>query len=535
MMIWWLLALQVCLAVGLDPLGRTTDPRGPEIGPMDLEMDPMGLDINEPFAIGNGMAPGLAPGDLVPRDSSEGLSEFTPIRATIAQSQTQYYSFNVNTSTGVGQYYEFLIFLTGNICSQPSNIAANDTSLAVYYSFNSSMFQNLGLGQMELFKNGYFQALADIPITKQNENQDAVLYIAVRAPENTDRTSQWSYQIGVSQNDLVFQWDDRSWASLVDADDNSALIVTGNLTATGDMDYSDFNTSNSRYSLFIYSHEYKDYFASLNSSWCAVRNGPALLSTSSFESTFTHRGGGLQQQFYVDGLNSSTKYVAYLVSDFQGRHFGGAVYQPFQFETMDENSCKLIYDLDFCDLVAYAVPNNPDYDNSQLRDIYDNRAKALYQNFSKALDQVSCNISQDQMFLPFRNCDDCAYGYKNWLCSVTIPRCSTRNITGYQLRDPGQSRNEWIDEFVEPSLPYYEMLPCLNVCQIMVRDCPADFGFACPTTNDTIKLSYYWDEGSEFPTCNFVGKPRVVTSGATRLLVSWVGWLGLVMVGYLVI
>ena len=97
-------------------------------------------------------------------DKSKGLHEFTPIQNTIGQSQTQYYSFNVNTSSGLGEYYEFLIFLTGNICSQPLNVKENETSLAVYYSFNLSMFSNFEIGQMVLYENGYFQALADVPV-----------------------------------------------------------------------------------------------------------------------------------------------------------------------------------------------------------------------------------------------------------------------------------------------------------------------------------------------------------------------------------
>ena len=42
--------------------------------------------------------------------SSEGLQEFTPIRDTIIQSETKYYSFSVNTQSGLGDFYELLIF-----------------------------------------------------------------------------------------------------------------------------------------------------------------------------------------------------------------------------------------------------------------------------------------------------------------------------------------------------------------------------------------------------------------------------------------
>lgn len=453
-------------------------------------------------------------------DKLKGLLEFTPIRNTIGQSEYQYYSFSVNTSSGLGEYYQFLIFLTGNICEQPESIEANETSLYVYFSFNSSMFQNFELGQLGTFKNGYFQGLADVPISNSDENEDSILYIAVQAPELTNRTATWSYEIGVSQNDLVFQWDDRTWASLVDTDNDSALIVTGNLTSSND--YTSLNATESQYALFIYSYDYKDYFNTLNSSWCAVRNGPALFSTSNFQSSYTDRNGGLQQQFYVSGLNESTKYIAYLVSDFKGTSFGGAVYQPFEFETLDNSACQLIYDLDFCSRVAYSVPAVKGIDKRELKTMYDENAHTLYTNFSKALQQIACDTEQDAIFSPIKTCTDCAQLYKNWLCSVTIPRCTTRNRTGYKYRTVGESRSTFIDEDLKPEFNYYEVLPCVNVCQAIVRDCPADFGFQCPLTNDTIKQSYYWDAGEGYVSCNFVGIVESSTSFAVRsILVNW--------------
>ncbi|WEJ96780.1 stretch-activated cation channel mid1 [Yamadazyma tenuis] len=485
----------------------------------------LGIDINQPMEAGDNFFDDFVsdPFRAKRKDGSEGLEEFTPISATIGQSEIQYFSFNVNTSSGIGSYYEYLIFITGNICSQPANLTEDDPSLTVYYSFNGSMFQNLELGDMDYFSSGYFQALADVPATS---NVNAVLYIAVQAPENTDASAVWSYEMGVSQNDLVFQWDDRSWASLVDTDEISALIVTGNLSDSSGFDSSDYNISHSRYSLFIYSHQYKDYFRVLNNSWCAIRSGPALFSSDSdpdlFESSFTTRGGGWQQQFYVGGLNKSTQYIAYLISDFSGRDFGGAVYQPFEFKTMDSGACNLIYDLDFCDQVAYSVPNSDAYSKEELKSLFDDRARSLYANFSRVMQQIPCDESDVSAFSPFRTCDDCADSYKNWLCAVTIPRCSTRNITGYRETEPGDSRNSWINDVLDPDLMYYEMLPCLNVCEAIVRDCPAELGFGCPNFNRTV-LSYYWeDPDEEYPTCNFVGKTATTKSAAPpRYLVNY--------------
>ena len=465
----------------------------------------------------------------VPRDDSDYLHEFKPISNTIVQSQLQYYSFNVNASTGLGEYYQYLVFITGNICTQDYNTAASaNHSLTVYYSFNSTMFTILEVGQMAHFEDGYFQALTDVALLLTGT---AVLYIAVQAPESTNTSATWSYMIGVSQNDLVFQYDDESFVSVVDTDHESALIVTGNLTApSGASGQANYNASLSVYQLYVYSYENKDLFADTSSSWCAIRNGPALFASTNYITSYTSRGGGLYQQFLVTGLNASTKYVGYLVSDFGGvdsnAQYGGAVYQQFQFDTMSTEACALIYDLEFCDQVAYSVPALTLDDAETKLDLgmmYDNRAKSLYGNFSKALDQIACNTTGDAIFSPIRTCDDCKQLYKDWLCSVTIPRCSSRNITGYLHRSANESRNAFIDEEVVPPLDYFEVLPCVNVCYAVVRDCPAVFGFVCPRKNNSIKMSYYWDTGSEYGSCNYVGHYAVVESGAGILLVAtWV-------------
>lgn len=456
--------------------------------------------------------------ELEKRNAFKGLQDFTPITNTIQQSGMQYYSFNVNTSSGLGQYYEFLIFISGNICSQPKNLSLDDPSLAMYYSFNSGMFQNLELGNLKHFQNGYVEVLADVPIGNENNLNETILYIAIQAPQSTNITASWTYELGVSQNGLVFQWDDRTWAQLVDTDDNSALIVTGNLTTEKDQNYSTLNATDSRYSLFIYPLDYKNYFHLINNSWCAVRSGPALFSTLNFNVSYTTRSGDLQQQFFVSGLNSSTKYVAYLIADFQSSSFGGVVYQPFEFETMDSDICRLVYDLDFCDKVAYSVPNSRKFTSDELKEKYDHEAKSFYSNFSKALQQINCDTVDNAIFSPVRTCDDCKVAYKDWLCAVTIPRCSTKNTTGYLRREVNDSRNVFTNEVIEPFRDYYEVLPCLNVCQVMVKDCPAEFGFACPDHNRSLQLSYYWE-----PSCNYVGPVRYTSNSSRFYVKSW--WL----------
>ncbi|EGW32186.1 uncharacterized protein SPAPADRAFT_137955 [Spathaspora passalidarum NRRL Y-27907] len=471
---------------------------------------------------------------ITSNNKSTGLQEFTPIIDTIVQSDVKYYSFDVNTTSGLGEFYELLVFITGNICTQPAGIPENDTSLAVYYSFNSSMFEDNEYGQMSLFSDGYMQALADLPIgqvqTTEGYQPPTVLYIAVRAPENTNSSASWTYQIGVSQNDLVFQWDDREWVKVLDTDDTSAIVVTGNLSISEQ--YRRDKTM--PYSLYVYSYGMKDYFTGLNNSWCAIRNGPALIGPDSIATSFTNSLDGTRQQFVVTGLNASTRYIGYVVAGSIGATTGGVVFHPFTFETMENDACQLIYGLEFCTQVAYSVPR-PQGDPSVniTKQLYDNYTENLYTNFSKALQQIPCDAKPDSVFSNMKTCNDCANAYKDWLCAVMIPRCSTKNITGYQLREPNDGRNAFINDVVVPNKTYFEVLPCVNTCYAIVRDCPSDFGFLCPTK---LPMSYFWDvdtgEGNEqWPSCNYVGKVVAIQSSRAFKLVLNYGVLLVLLLG----
>jgi calcium channel MID1 len=158
-------------------------------------------------------------------------------------------------------------------------------------------------------------------------------------------------------------------------------------------------------------------------------------------------------------------------------------------------------DLDFCDEVAYAVPSSFKFkfDDDKLRALYDTQAKDYFQNFSNSLDQVACDAPATSKYSLARTCDDCRRDYKNWLCSVLIPRCEdwTAPDRWLQMRnvnspigninnettdnvDPAarerfgysKSRNPMIDTDIQPG-PYKEVLPCVDMCFDIVRSCPS--------------------------------------------------------------
>ena len=205
-----------------------------------------------------------------------------------------------------------------------------------------------------------------------------------------------------------------------------------------------------RYDLYVYSYEDSIQIdQNYNLSLCAVKNGPYLVSsqntsnatvtsnsTNPLERTdlaiqkkITEYGGSVTEMFYITGLNASTTYVAYLakkISNGDGlSSVGGILFSHVYFTTRNTDACSLIFGLDFCSDVAYSVPTSSfSVDNKTLMaQTYDHIAEALYANFSKALQLVSCDADEDARYSPVMSCNDCAEAYRDWVCAVSIPRC----------------------------------------------------------------------------------------------------------------
>lgn len=206
-------------------------------------------------------------------------------------------------------------------------------------------------------------------------------------------------------------------------------------------------------------------------------------------------------------------------------------------------NCFLIKDLSFCTDVDYTVPGNPNVaafnNDTALGALYDSYARDAYANFEKALAQVQCETDSTARYSLVKTCDDCRAAYKAWLCAVTIPRCEgfvesrttppgsfpvpesdpphlqPRNVDkpfpdGTFLDQaiinahPGAanrtSRNPAIDSILNPG-PYKEVLPCADLCNSLVRSCPAALGFACPRPGEVgFRASY-----AEGTRCNYPG------------------------------
>lgn len=485
-----------------------------------------------------------APTGIINHDS---IYEWTPITANVSSGGRNVFVFTVDsnfTGLAISTPYEILIFLSGNICSQPRG--AHDKALRVSYSFNESITKDSSLGSHTTFKNGYMQALAVSPVRVLDSNSTSdysYLYVVVEPVNATTNTplnvsantaiDTWRYKMSISENDLVYQWDSRSWLEVLDTDHNSALLVTGNVTADAQQ-FSNVSIYDiSLYDLYIYSfQESLKLDSALNISLCAITNGPYIASSVNWnktddeghslertalaiEKSLTDRRDNVQEQFYITGLNESSTYVAYLTKKIGKKgnlsDVGGVLFSKQYFSTRESNSCSLIYGLDFCYGVAYSVPSPqiaPD-NKTIIATTYDKIAESLYSNFSKALEVIPCDTELDARYSPVRTCKDCASSYRNWLCAVTIPRCSDTNSEYFAFREKGSNRNDFLNNMIKPIDDYYEVLPCINMCHAVARDCPSDFGFACPEIEDKVDVgnrSYnVFDLDAAFDTCNFIG------------------------------
>lgn len=257
-----------------------------------------------------------------------------------------------------------------------------------------------------------------------------------------------------------------------------------------------------------------------------------------------------------------------------------------------DGNCALLFNLTFCNEVAYAVPsNNQNYaDISSLGAVYDSYAASMYENFNYSLQQIPCNTTSSAQYSLAKTCDDCASAYKTWLCAVTMPRCEdwSNNSTWLQPRNMAQrfvnstasapqyldqsvlaaayvpmekapsdsaawrqtyasvhasnsSRNKAvIDNLVQPG-PYKEVLPCNDLCYSLVQSCPAALGFSCPAPGRGLELDYgKRNSDASNLTCSYLGAVYYVnaavadrggSAAALAITVAGLVSLGMVLLG----
>ncbi|KAK0635274.1 stretch-activated Ca2+-permeable channel component-domain-containing protein [Bombardia bombarda] len=474
------------------------------------------------------------------------------------------------------------VYISANTCLQPqpkdpSKTAAAPPQLTLFLSTSSSN-QNPGPGQDA--KSQSSVAFTEGAVMYNVTTASSDVYIGVFAPNiSSSFTGIYNFEIAPSTEGYFHTFNVDKDADLiwVDSDAQGALMITHNLTQSPDPTVQAQIMGTEPYVMFAQN----DNDGSINGvrySYCGLQNYAQIAAAKNGErfkvlSGMTKRGQPNlpKQQFFFSGLNASSNYTAILAQNGKNGNLslsgnnvvggGGHVFKATNFTTKSNHgNCAIVLNLDFCDQVAYSVPSNPNYGNSTvLAKFYDGYASSVYANFQKALAQVQCEAPTTQRYSLTRNCTNCEAAYKEWLCSVTIPRCEDFSVPADYLHSRAMSqpfpngevldqdtlrqlnfqnttafnssRNPLIDSVVKPG-PYKEVLPCDDLCYNLVQSCPASLGFSCPRPGDVgYKDSYYPrpKATSGDITCNYQGSAHIV-SGTTMVVVKpWVVLGGSVM------
>ncbi|KAE8349795.1 cora family metal ion transporter [Aspergillus coremiiformis] len=441
------------------------------------------------------------------------------------------------------------VFISLTACSKPSpnkvdsNSARDLPQLEVYISVSES-HQKPGPGQDSSNQTKYKTEGGYMGITVQAEED---IYIGVAVGNSTEYSGSYSYELAASV-DAFFHtvMDGPAFLHFVDSDMHSALFTTGNLTEpeSGSQNYNNWMNMTPPYTMFA-NNINDTAISGLHRSYCALDKLAQIgKGDSNIEASMTNRGPGNEpkEQLYITGLNQSSSYLGILALDGNSTSSGngiigggGKVWPPIHFSTKADGNCALLYNLPFCEEVAYAVPSNPTIKIDDLHSIYDDNAASLYRNFSYSLEQIQCNATNETRFSLAVGCDDCARAYKRWLCAVTIPRCEDFSNTGefLQVRNAGQefvngtslsdnhtlrldpstncSRNPLVDNKIRPG-PYKEILPCEDTCYNLVKSCPAALGFSCPQGR-WLDSTYGRRNPNDVVTCSWVGAPYFMGGG----------------------
>ncbi|CAG8034386.1 unnamed protein product [Penicillium salamii] len=451
------------------------------------------------------------------------------------------------------------VYLSLTTCSKPhtNKTGAHGAfpQLEVYVS-DSKNLEEPGPGKDDDLQVRHTAVGGYLGITKET---DSDVFIGVAAPNTTDYTGSYTFQIAASIDEHFHKWVNDTNLYFIDADNSAALLVTNNLTESesNSTNYEQWMNMVPPFTMFAHNVN-NTALKGLERSFCALDSLSQVGRISNItEVGMTKRGLGNKpkEQFYITGLNRSSSYEGILAmignSTTSGNSIvggGGSVWNPMTFETKADDNCAVLFNLTFCSEVAYAVPSNPNLSVDKLRTIYDSHASKYYKNFNYSLQQVQCKTDEESMFSLAVTCEDCENAYKQWLCGVTIPRCADYSATDSFLavRNAGQyfingsslpsdspyrkstatnnSRNAIIDELIKPG-PYKEILPCQDICHTLVKNCPTKLGFSCPEGR-WLNASYgYRNSGGDI-TCSFMGAAYDLSLGVQVGIGAW--WVVLV-------
>ena len=119
----------------------------------------------------------------------------------------------------------------------------------------------------------------------------------------------------------------------------------------------------------------------------------------------------------------------------------------------------------------------------------DRDAATMYKFFDEYLGRFNCN----KPYSPLTDCDKCRDAYRYWACAAQFPRCRPAN-NATAACDPKSYAGVGDRPAAE-----CRQLPCLSICQDVVRKCPEMIKFWCPEPASYLNLPPHNAEGKFYP------------------------------------
>jgi hypothetical protein len=238
------------------------------------------------------------------------------------------------------------VYLSLTICSKPvlnesiSGIARELPQLAVYVS-NSSSLQDPGPHQNDADQTIYHSVEGYMSATMSTESD---IYIGIVAPEGGEFSGSYSYQMAASTDDFFHRVDDQATLmSFVDSGSDTALLTTVSPAdqLLTEEQLSLWKNNTGVYTIFV-NNANSTAVSGLSRSYCALERHSQAGNGHNVQASMSTRereDNGLQEQFYVTGLNRSSTYVSVLAtgnSTGSGNGVvggGGKVWKPKNFTT----------------------------------------------------------------------------------------------------------------------------------------------------------------------------------------------------------
>ena len=246
------------------------------------------------------------------------------------------------------------VYISLNVCAQPSSSSGSDTGLNALGVFVSNSSQN----QKPSVNKNVASFTTDQGYGQQLTTSTDGIYITVQAPPETSYTGNFIFEITVSTKAYYATFNETTFLTntttpYLDSDSANALIFTPNITNhnTSSDEIQKLLAGSPPFSIFV-ENQNQTTFKGLERSMCALKGLAPIQGTQNVQNTMSRAGDGLvRQQLYVQGLNKSSSYTAVLalngnstITSSNGSNSGSTVFPAFNFTTKSgENDHPMLF------------------------------------------------------------------------------------------------------------------------------------------------------------------------------------------------